>query len=145
MPARLREVRTANACGHPDTLRPSIMGCLRHYVGSGIFFLKESHGRAAPKAVIMDERRAMERAITRIAHEIIEHNEGSENIQVIGIIRRGETSPTVRVRDREDRVRPPVGLLDISLPRRCHAPLFAGCPRHQHPLRSIDSATSSRR
>ena len=68
------------------------MGCLvPAYVGSSIFFLEGSPmGEPRLKAVIMDEQ-AMERAITRIAHEIIEHNEGSENIQVIGIIRRGET------------------------------------------------------
>ena len=43
-----------------------------------------------PKAVIMDDA-ALSRAITRIAHEIIEHNEGTKNIALVGIIRRGET------------------------------------------------------
>ena len=36
-----------------------------------------------PKAVIMDGQ-AMERAITRIAHEIVEHNEGSDDIALVG-------------------------------------------------------------
>ena len=44
----------------------------------------------APKAVIMDDQ-AMARAVTRIAHEILEHNEGADNIALVGIIRRGET------------------------------------------------------
>ena len=40
------------------------------------------------KAVIMDEQ-AMDRAITRVAHEIIEHNEGAESIAIVGVLRRG--------------------------------------------------------
>ncbi len=96
------------------------MGCLvPAYVGSGIFFLEGSPmGEPRLKAVIMDEQ-AMERAITRIAHEIIEHNEGSENIQVIGIIRRGETLANRLAAEIEkiEGKRPPVGSLDISFYR----------------------------
>lgn len=40
------------------------------------------------KAQIMDER-GITRAITRIAHEIIEKNKGIENVALIGIQRRG--------------------------------------------------------
>lgn len=40
------------------------------------------------KALIMDEA-SMNRAITRIAHEIIEKNNGADNIVLIGIKRRG--------------------------------------------------------
>lgn len=40
------------------------------------------------KALIMDEE-AMNRAITRIAHEIIEKNKGIDNLALIGIQRRG--------------------------------------------------------
>ena len=36
------------------------------------------------KAVLMDES-AIKRSLTRIAHEIIERNHGTENIVVIGI------------------------------------------------------------
>jgi len=46
-----------------------------------------------PKAIIMDAQ-AMDRAITRIAHEVIEHNEGADGIAIVGIIRRGSPSPT---------------------------------------------------
>ena len=42
------------------------------------------------KATIMDGP-AMSRALVRIAHEIIERNEGSKNLALVGIIRRGET------------------------------------------------------
>ena len=41
-----------------------------------------------PKAVVMDAK-AMDRALTRIAHQIIEKNKGAENLCLIGIQRRG--------------------------------------------------------
>lgn len=41
-----------------------------------------------PKALIMDEA-AMNRALTRIAHEIVERNEGVEDVCLVGIQRRG--------------------------------------------------------
>ena len=44
--------------------------------------------QATPKAVIMDEQ-AMDRALTRVAHEIIEHNEGADGIALVGVLRRG--------------------------------------------------------
>ena len=71
-----------------------------------------------PKAVIMDGR-AMERAVKRIAHEIIEHNEGAENVALVGIIRRGETlaKRLADVIEEIEGVRPPVGSLDISFYR----------------------------
>lgn len=40
------------------------------------------------KAELMDEQ-AIQRAITRIAHEILEHNRGAKNVCLIGIQRRG--------------------------------------------------------
>ncbi len=71
-----------------------------------------------PKAVIMDAQ-AMDRAIVRIAHEIIEHNEGAQTIAVVGIIRRGEILARKLVDAIEDieHVRPPFGSLDISFYR----------------------------
>ena len=42
------------------------------------------------KALIMDEV-AMNRAISRIAHEIIERNKGIEDVVLVGIQRRGGT------------------------------------------------------
>jgi pyrimidine operon attenuation protein/uracil phosphoribosyltransferase len=70
------------------------------------------------KAVIMDEQ-AMERAITRIAHEIIEHNEGASNIALVGVLRRG-VPLAERLADKIfaiEGVRPNIGKLDISFYR----------------------------
>ena len=70
------------------------------------------------KAEIMDEA-AMTRAIKRIAHEIIEHNKGTENLMLIGIQRRGV--PLARrigeLIMQEENVTLPVGTLDITFYR----------------------------
>lgn len=70
------------------------------------------------KATIMDEA-AMARAITRIAHEIIEHNEGSDTVRVVGIHRRGVPLASMiadEIEKIEDK-RPDLGELDISFYR----------------------------
>jgi len=74
--------------------------------------------QASPKALIMDEQ-AMGRAVTRIAHEIIEHNEGSQNIALVGIVRRGVEVANKLADAIEDieGTRPKVGSLDISFYR----------------------------
>ncbi len=41
------------------------------------------------KATLMDDC-AVKRALTRISHEIIEHNNGTENVVLVGIISRGK-------------------------------------------------------
>ncbi|ERI03797.1 bifunctional pyr operon transcriptional regulator/uracil phosphoribosyltransferase PyrR [Atopobium sp. oral taxon 810] len=71
-----------------------------------------------PKATIMDEA-AMNRAITRIAHEVLEHNEGSTDFVLVGIIRRGEVLARKLADEIEkvDGVRPQIGTLDISFYR----------------------------
>ena len=70
------------------------------------------------KAEIMDEA-AMQRAIKRIAHEIIERNKGVSNLMVIGIQRRGV--PLARrigeLIAQEEQVNLPVGVLDITFYR----------------------------
>ncbi len=70
------------------------------------------------KAFIMDES-AMNRAVTRIAHEILERNSGCENLCLVGIRRRGE--PLARmIADRISSIEGqsvPVGVLDITLYR----------------------------
>lgn len=70
------------------------------------------------KAKIMDES-AMNRSIKRLAHEIIEHNKGVENVVLVGILSRGV--PLARriaamIRDIEG-LEVPVGSLDITLYR----------------------------
>jgi len=59
------------------------------------------------------------RALTRIAHEILEHNSGAESLVLIGILTRG--APLARriaatIKDLEG-VEVPVGLMDIGLYR----------------------------
>ena len=67
------------------------------------------------KAKLMDEA-AMQRALTRIAHEIIERNDGVGNVCLIGIRRRGE--PLARMIadliERIEGLRVPVGEIDIT-------------------------------
>ena len=71
-----------------------------------------------PKAVIMDEA-AMARALTRIAHEVIENNEGASNLALVGIVRRGVDVAEELAAEIEhiEGIRPPVGKLDISFYR----------------------------
>ena len=74
--------------------------------------------QARLKAQIMDEQ-AMDRAITRIAHEIIEHNEGAEGIAIVGVVRRG-VPLAERLADKIEQIegiRPKIGKLDISFYR----------------------------
>ncbi len=70
------------------------------------------------KAQIMDEK-AMNRALTRIAHEIIEKNKGISNVVLVGIQRRGVPLAqrlADRIREYEN-IDVPVGILDITLYR----------------------------
>lgn len=75
-------------------------------------------GQSGLKAVIMDGQ-AMERAVTRIAHEVIERNEGADGIALVGIIRRGETLANLLADaiERIEGTRPQMGSLDISFYR----------------------------
>ncbi len=70
------------------------------------------------KAAIMDGD-AMRRAMTRIAHEICERNEGAQNLGIVGIVSRG--LPLAQILAAEigeiEGTRPPVGQLDISFYR----------------------------
>ena len=66
------------------------------------------------KAQIMDEA-ALGRALMRISHEIAEQNKGVENVQLIGVRRRGEPIAR-RIRDnirRIEDVEIPCGSVDI--------------------------------
>lgn len=71
-----------------------------------------------PKAVIMDEK-AMGRALTRIAHEILENNEGAGNLALVGIVRRGSylAQELAEEINKIEGTKPPVGFLDISFYR----------------------------
>ena len=70
------------------------------------------------KAILMDAP-TMERALTRIAHEILERNKGLTDLCIIGIQRRGVPLAN-RIADKIEiieGVRPPVGILDITFYR----------------------------
>lgn len=70
------------------------------------------------KATVMDSE-AMSRALTRIAHEVVESNKGAGNIALVGIVTRGaELAETLadRIRGIEG-AEVPVGTLDISFYR----------------------------
>lgn len=70
------------------------------------------------KAMVMDEK-AIRQALRRIAHEIVEHNRGVENVVLVGVRRRGVPLAT-RLRDylqEFEGVTLPLGVLDITLYR----------------------------
>lgn len=70
------------------------------------------------KTILMDAP-TMDRAIIRIAHEILEKNKGVADLCLIGIQRRGvplANRIADRIKDIEG-VRPPVGILDITFYR----------------------------
>lgn len=71
-----------------------------------------------PKATIMDGN-AMARALTRIAHEVVENNDGAANLAIVGIVRRGGDIAEALAGEIEaiEKVKPPVGKLDISFYR----------------------------
>ncbi len=74
--------------------------------------------QAILKALIMDEQ-AMDRALTRVAHEIIERNEGADGIALVGVLRRG-VPLAERLADKIEAIegnRPKIGKLDISFYR----------------------------
>lgn len=72
----------------------------------------------AAKAVVLDSV-AIDRALTRIAHELLEANKGAADLAVVGIVTRGAVLATrlaARIREIEG-TEVPVGTLDISFYR----------------------------
>jgi len=70
------------------------------------------------KATVMDGD-AMQRAMTRVAHEVLERNKGAANLAIVGIVTRGAVLAEL-LADRIESIegtRPPVGTLDISFYR----------------------------
>lgn len=70
------------------------------------------------KTIIMDEP-AVSRALTRIAHEIVERNKGGENLLLVGIKTRG--APLARRLQKKikqiENITVPIGDIDITLYR----------------------------
>jgi pyrimidine operon attenuation protein/uracil phosphoribosyltransferase len=71
------------------------------------------------KSVLVMDAKTIERALIRIAHEIVEKNKGAENMAVIGIKNRGEylAQRVARLIEKIEKVQIPVGLMDITLYR----------------------------
>ena len=70
------------------------------------------------KATLMDDK-AVGRALRRISHEIVEHNNGAENVVIVGIRRRGVSLAkviAVNIASIEG-TKVPVGALDITFYR----------------------------
>jgi len=68
--------------------------------------------------IILDEKK-MKRAITRLTHEILEHNTDPKSLAIIGIVTRGAHLAkriAALIKELED-IEVPVGLMDISLYR----------------------------
>ena len=82
-------------------------------------------GTTSPKAVIMDET-AVNRAMTRIAHEILERNEGCEDLALVGIVTRGDLLAKKLAEEIKEieGVDVPLGSLDISFYRDDYATNF---------------------
>ncbi len=70
------------------------------------------------KATIIDEP-GLKRTLTRLAHEIIERNEGATNVAIIGVRTRGATLAERLVKKIEaiEHKKVPLGVLDITLYR----------------------------
>jgi pyrimidine operon attenuation protein/uracil phosphoribosyltransferase len=71
------------------------------------------------KTVLVMDAKAVERALIRVAHEIIEKNKGAEDVAVIGIKTRGAylAERIARLIEQIEKVKVPVGLMDITLYR----------------------------
>lgn len=65
--------------------------------------------------IIMDEA-AIQRTVTRMAHEILEYNKGTENLVLLGIKTRGEFL-AIRIQDKINQIEQktvPTGTIDIT-------------------------------
>lgn len=101
-------------------------------VDKAFLFWVEGLAGMEVKAVLMDEK-AMDRALTRIAHEILEKNQGTHNLMLVGIRRRGVplADRLAQVILKVEGTLPPVGEVDIALyrddvSRRHEEPLVSG-------------------
>lgn len=70
------------------------------------------------KSILMDDA-AVQRALNRIAHEIVERNKGLSNLALIGIQRRGVPMAhrIAEILGKIEGEKPPVGILDITFYR----------------------------
>ena len=122
--------RETGKIAHSGGVRPERARAFVCLAGSGrAFFLAAEDRKTLPeskdggnsmklKARILDEA-GMNRALMRIAHEILEHNKGAENLRLVGVRRRGGpiarhiADNILRIENREV----PVGSIDIAFYR----------------------------
>ena len=71
------------------------------------------------KSVVVLDAKTIQRALVRIAHEIVEKNKGAENMAVIGIQNRGAylAERLAKLIEQIEGVEVPLGLMDITLYR----------------------------
>ena len=71
------------------------------------------------KSVVLLDQYRMGRAITRIAHEILERNGGAKSLVIVGILTRGADLAARLAEEIEkvEGIKVPVGLMDINLYR----------------------------
>lgn len=95
-----------------------MMSASCRYAAGGIFRLGRETVEYRTKATVMDGE-AIARAITRIAHEILEANKGAGDIALVGIVTRGAALAEVLAQKigEIEGVSVPVGTLDISFYR----------------------------
>ncbi len=91
-----------------------------HFYGERVFYFQLERGTStlSQKAIVLDEQ-AIRRALTRIAHEIIERNKGIKNCVIVGIRTRGIYLAN-RLSERIEQIegtKVPVGEIDITLYR----------------------------
>jgi len=74
---------------------------------------------AKPERQLLMDEKAVERALARMAREIVEKNNGPQGLSLLGIHRRGvQLAERLAAEiERAEGVRPPVGTLDITLYR----------------------------
>lgn len=83
------------------------------------FFCGEGKPVSHPKQVQILDKDGIRRALTRIAHEILEKNAGTEDLVLIGIMRRGvPLAQRIAMKIKEiEGTSVPLGTLDINLYR----------------------------
>jgi pyrimidine operon attenuation protein/uracil phosphoribosyltransferase len=69
-------------------------------------------------SIVLDDKK-MQRALTRISHEILERNSGAKSLVLIGILTRGAVlaKRIAKIIKELEKVEVPVGFMDISLYR----------------------------
>jgi pyrimidine operon attenuation protein / uracil phosphoribosyltransferase len=74
---------------------------------------------AQPERRLLMDERAVERAVARMAREVVEHNNGVHDLSIMGIQRRGVqlAGRLATEIERAEGTAPPVGTLDITLYR----------------------------